>query len=455
MPVPVFLEALGSLSASHAREVGDLNTHIGELTEQLDEVRKEALQHASRAAALAGQAEASALDRSASEADALRAEEQGRAAEAIAKERRRYEEAASKLRALRQELMRMAQDADKRITEEAAARHAAEATAASLQARLQEVESKAAEIAAALRLTTLALRAAEARGYRIAAASEHSERELTDLRSIIDRTMSVVASGGTLAGGGASVDGVHATTSTAAGAGASSDPLNESLRSAAHLNDLTQRLSAYVESGSTRRRRRSSKGSRSSRASSVSSAGSRATIDDSSGASASESLLPMPMPPEKSHSTAMTAATRGPLAVPVTSPSHGLATAAAARPTPKGPITGSPGPAPLAGSRLAGPRSGHEVDLDAIGARLSALSRTINSTLGTPAPLPAQTPGRDEAGGAWVHRSHLSGPAPPAMSPSSAHLPATGRTTFDAAPRSGQRAARATQGMSIPGIARM
>jgi len=297
----------------------------------------------------------------------VRAEEQAAAAQAVTHERRRYEEAASKLRSLRHELIRMAQDADKRVTDEAAARHAAEASnakhvaaVATLKSKLAASEEKAAELAAALRLTTTALQAAEARGYTVALASETSERELTDLRGIVDRTLSVVARG-------TSRKGQTAAGPTASVAVAGPDAaLDDSLRSAAELNDLTQRLSAYVRSGSTRRKRSSSI---------TSSVASTSTIARSS----TPRLLIVAGDSTATHADHVTARATSPAG-------HGVAAAADRRtPLPTRSRAGDAvaGPAEGAGPLPPVQAGAHtEVDLDAVGERLTLLARSITATLG-------------------------------------------------------------------------
>ncbi len=180
----------------------------------------------------------------------------------LAAETARADKAAARVKALRAELLKMAADADARIAAEVAGRHAAEATCDKLKAALEaqrrrftESDARVAELAAALELTTTTLRVSQERSAAASVAGASSEREAKDLRSVLDRTAaSLSAIAASASANNASADG--APNATQASGGAPSGRLQassgDSLSTALHLNDLTQRLSAYVKAGRRR-----------------------------------------------------------------------------------------------------------------------------------------------------------------------------------------------------------
>jgi chromosome segregation ATPase len=234
------------LSKDHAAELSNLQTHIEEQRDTIIQLQAELRRQTAAFEAEAAQAGSRSADAIATTVDALKANMVAEFQQKLSHEQERAEKAVSKLRALRQELLRMAHDADERIGEETARRAAAEETATKLSSdlahakqRVNLLQSRISELTEALKVTTSTLRMAEDKTHVLSATHGAQELEATRLRQIVDRALHHLATPG---------------KSSMHGGDDAADPLNDSLASAARLNDVTQRLSAYVRSGRRNRR---------------------------------------------------------------------------------------------------------------------------------------------------------------------------------------------------------
>jgi len=261
---------VNELSTSHAEEVARLNANIVAHRERAAALEGELSRVVLLADARVAQAQAAHLEGARVEAERVRAEVVAATQAQIAAANERADKASSRLRGLREELMRMANDADRRIAEETTKREAAERRLRRLEGALETSTATAAEharrvdeLTAALKLSADALRAAEGRAAAVAGVvGAGASAEAAALRSVLDRTAASLR--GRARGHSVSSDGVAASSHAAApstSGGVDTVPpvstpsrtaplsLDDSLASAARLSDVTQRLSAYVRSG--------------------------------------------------------------------------------------------------------------------------------------------------------------------------------------------------------------